>query len=206
MITLRTIAWQFLDDISGGGVTKDTRFDEREIILKIRQLLNEVLMLSVFQKAQEGDRSAITTYISRYELLVVVDKEKAYVTIPEFFTGQAYNRGIHRIFLKRDPYKDFIISHNPGVSKNLGAGNVYGENYVFIEGYTMIFRNLKLPKSPTALDKTVVLQLIIAAPDSIGINDILPVLPEHQTEILKRLKAQYIPTPQDPTNNNNKDI
>lgn len=202
------MAWQFLDDISGQGVTKDTRFDEREIVLKIRQLMNEVLALKLFDKYNEGDRGALSIYIASYPLILQRDtaNDRAYVTLPEFYTGLPYNRGIHRIFLKKKQYKDIIISHNPGIGQNVGAGNVHGEFYAYIEGFTMVFRNIAIEPDTLDDDKTIVVQLLIAAPDKIAMDDALPIIPEQQNEILKRLMIQYRPTPQDPTNNGNKDI
>lgn len=210
MITLRKLAWQFIDDIKGDGITTDSRLDEREIILKIRQILNEVMVLKYFEKYQEGDRSAITLYISTYQLTILHDSvlNRAYVTLPEFYASLPYNRGVHRIFLKEDidsdNFKDVVISHHPGVSANLRAGNVAGIIYGYLEGLNVVFRNISV--EPDDEPTSAFVQLIISAPDQIGLNDPLPIIPEQQSEVLKRLMASYRPTPQDLAINANQNL
>ena len=54
MITLRKLAYLFIDEVSGGGKTTDSKLDERDVILKIRQILNEVMALKYFEKYQKG--------------------------------------------------------------------------------------------------------------------------------------------------------
>lgn len=208
MITLRQMAYQFLDDVSGGGLTSDTRFDEREIVLKIRQLMNEVMPMKFYEKWNEGDRSAIAIYLSSYPLILEndADNDRCFVIMPEFCQGQPYNRGIHRMFLKKDQYKDIVLDPNPGVTSNLPAGKLYGKKYAYQEGYKLVIRNMTLEPDITDEEKTIIIQLLIAAPDTIGLSDPLPILPEHQNEILKRLRALYLPTPQDLTPNGSKDI
>lgn len=206
MITLRKLAYQYLDTVSGGGMTNDSRIDERDVIIKIRQLMQEVLALNYFGKYQEGDRSAVSTYIASYQLTPEIDKElkQTKVAIPEFYMSLPYNRGIHRAFFIDKPYKDFILQHSPGVSSNLPAGKVHGEVYAFVEGFKMVIRNVN--QEPGSQLPKVVIQLIIPAPDSIGPEDMLPIIPEQQAEILRRLRAEWQPIPQDLVNNGNKDM
>lgn len=207
MVTLRQLAYQFWDDISGQGVTSDSRFDEREIVLKIRQLMNEVLPMKLYEKWNDGDRSAPSIYIVSYPLVLQADadNDRCVFNMPEFYQGLPYNRGIHRIFLKKDQYNDFIINHNPGVSANLPAGNLFGKKYVYIEGLQGIVRAMTLEPDDTDEEKTIICQLLLAAPDKIAITAPLPIMPDQINEILKRLRAQYIPTPQDLTPDGNKD-
>jgi hypothetical protein len=205
MTTLRILANQFIDDISGQSKTADSRWDEREVVLKIRQLLNEVMILAYFGKYQEGDRSAITQYISTYKLPLQNDSDlnRAFVTLPEGYAALPYNRGIHRVFFKRDDenYKDVVISHNPSIGQNTKAGRVPDVVYGYLEGFNVFFRNLSVEPDDDPL--TVVAQLIIAAPDTIGLNDPLPVVPEQVSEVMKRLMASYRPTPIDLAANGN---
>jgi len=204
MITLRKLAYQFIDDVSGGGKTTDSKLDEREVILKIRQILNEVMALKYFEKYQEGDRSAISMYISTYSLTVHHDTDlnRAYIALPEFNASLPYNRGLHRMWLKSDnDQRDIVISHNPGISSRIKAGQVAGVNYAHQEGLKVILRNIAI--EPDKEPETVITQLIIAGPDSIGKNDPLPIIPEQQSEVLKILMAFYKPTPQDLVINGN---
>lgn len=205
MITLRKMAYQIMDDLSGGGRTTDSKLDEREVILKIRQTLNEVMALKYFEKYNDGDRSPISMYISTYKLTLQNDNDlnRAYITLPEFNATLPYNRGLHRMWLKSDPdQKGIVLSHHPSIGGRLRAGNVPGVIYAYQEGFTVVLRNVSVePGSP----ETVVTQIIIAGPDSIGINDPLPIVPEQQSEVIKRIMAFYRPLPQDLAINGNKD-
>lgn len=198
MITLRKLAYLFIDEVSGGGKTTDSKLDERDVILKIRQILNEVMALKYFEKYQEGDRSAISMYISTYSLPVLHDTDlnRAYITLPEFNASLPYNRGLHRMWLKSDnDQKDIVISHHPGIGGRIRAGQVADIIYAHQEGLSVIFRNMAV--EPDEEPETIITQLIIAGPDSIDKNDPLPIIPEQQAEVLRRLTASYRPTPQD---------
>lgn len=208
MTTLRSLAFQFIDDITGSQTT-DSRLDERDVILKIRQILNEVMILSAIPRLKAGDGSAITQYISTYQLTINNDPllNRAFVTLPEFYASLIYNKGIHRIFFQKDKiqdsYKDVVLSHHPSIGNNQRAGNLANVYYAYVEGFNIYFRNLVVePKE----NPVVVVQIIVAAPDSIGINDTLPIIPEQQSEVLKRLKMYYTPVPLDLVVNNNPNV
>lgn len=200
--TLRSLAWLFIDDISGNR-TSDSRLDEREVIIKIRQLMNEVMALKYFEKYQEGDKSPISLYIYTYQLTMQHDTilNRAYVTLPEFYATLPNNRGIHEMWRPEFPDQSIILSHQPRTSRNLRAGNVADIIYAYMEGFNVIFRNISV--EPDDEPEQIVIQIIIAGPDSIGINDPLPIVAEQQAEILKRLMAIYRPAPIDLTPNAN---
>lgn len=204
--TLSSLAWLFIDDVSGQGRTTDSRLDPRDIILKIRQLMNEVMDLKYFEKYNDGDRGAITLYISTYKLTMQHDADlnRAYVIIPDFYKTQSYNRGIHRAWRKEFPDNDIVISHHPQIGGNTRAGNVANIVYGFMEGFNLVFRNISV--EPDDEPEIVVVQTIVAAPDAIGANDPLPIIPEQQAEILRRLMAMYRPTPQDLAINANQSV
>ena len=205
MITLKKLACQFIDDISGNR-TSDSRIDERDVILKIRQLMNEVMNLKYFEKYQEGDKSPISLYIYTYQLTMQHDTtlNRAYVTLPDFYATLPHNRGIHEIWRQEFPDQSIILTHQPRVSRNLRAGNVADIIYAYLEGFNVYFRNISV--EPDDEPETIIVQSVIAAPDSIGINDPLPIVAEHQSEILKRLMVIYRPAPIDLTPNANPNL
>ena len=198
MITLSKMAHQFIDDVSGGGRTADSKLDVREVVLKIRQLMNEVMALKFYDKYAEGDKTPISTYISTYTIAITTDSlGRKCIVLPEFHADLPYNRGLHRLWLAADStMKDIVISHNPGIGGNIKAGKVFGINYAHQEGLNVILRS-------TSVSGNVIYQPIIAAPDTIGLNDALPIVPEQQAEILRRLMAIYRPIQQDLTPNGN---
>jgi hypothetical protein len=206
MTTLKSFAYQFIDDFSGGGKTTDSKLDPRDVILKTRQLLNEVMNLKFFEKYNEGDRSAISMYISTYTLTLEHDSERniAFVTIPEVHHSLPYNRGVHRAWLKKDSdegeFNDIVLSQHPGIGAKLRAGQVAGIRYAYMEGLKLVLRQTYVDADDP---QEVFVQLIIAAPDSIGESDPLPCTPEQLSEVMRRLRAFYVPVPQDLVINGN---
>jgi hypothetical protein len=205
-VTLRSLAYLFIDSVSGGNRTSDSRLDPQDVILRIRQLMNEVMALKYYEKYQDGDKSPISLYVSTYTLTMQHDTNlnRAYVTLPQFYATLSNNRGIHEIWRKEFPDQSIIITQQPRVSRNLRAGNVADIVYAYVEGLNVIFRNIAV--EPDDEPEDIVLQIIVAAPDSIGINDTLPIVAEQQAEIMRRLLAMYKPEPVDLAVNNNPNV
>jgi hypothetical protein len=198
MITLRKLAALHISDMSGGDQSKDSQIDEREVMLKIRQLMSELLMLKIFEKYNDGDRSAVAQYIASYDVVVATESIYKYSEIPEFFITLPSNRGIHRVYEKDKPRKEFIPLENPAVTQDLESANIYKNSYYYVEGMRIYYTKLSNPNA-----KKVTMQLIIPAPDTIGKDDALPIIPEQQAQILRLLKEQEIRLPKDYINDSN---
>lgn len=201
MITLRKLAALHISDVSGGDQSKDSQIDEREVMLKIRQLMSELLFLKLFEKYNDGDRSPVAQYIASYDVLIKTETIYRYSDIPEFFITLPSNRGVHRLFEKDKPRKDFIPLENPAVTQDLESANIYKNSYYYIEGMRIYYTKLVNPNA-----KYVTMQLIIPAPDTIGKDDPLPIIPEQQSEILRQLKGIETTVPKDYLNDNNNAI
>lgn len=201
MITLKQLAALHIDKYSGGMQGVDSPLFYRSTILKIRGLLNEILKIEVLQARNEGDRNGPVQYIASYNLTVTKTGGVAKVTLPEFYLQMPYNGGIYRVFPKdrRQGGFDFVRTYNPGVSANTDAGNYAGHKNYWAEGRDIYFR--KAFSEPND-DLNVTVQIFVAAPDSIGENDVLPISPDQQMEILRRLDilVQSV-LPQDKLNN-----
>jgi hypothetical protein len=201
MITLKNIADLIIHDLSNGVASKDSTYDARDIIMKARVFLNAVLKpVAYFDKWNSGDKSAVTQAIYSYEL--TVDKDavgQMYVTIPDFYAVLPNNRGVHRIYIKGNPYADFIPQSNPGISGDLPHTKIKGLQYCYTEGRTTRFpKDCNVKKG----DK-VILQIINSAPDAVGENDALPATHEQISEVLRMLKADLLPVAQIPADNLN---
>lgn len=206
MTTLKNIADLIMHDWSGGDRSKDSQLDERDVIKKARLYCNSVLKPVIYEKKNEGDNSAITQAIYSYELNLQEDSaQQKYLAIPDSYMALVHNKGIHRLYIKGNPYNDFVIMHQPGISGRLPHTKMKNIQFCYVEGMLV-----KMGPGCTAkkADK-LVLQIINAAPDSIGINDNLPMMPEQLTEVLRLLKADYMPTMgivNDQLNNQNSNI
>lgn len=206
MITLTQLADIFISDFSGGDQSKDSQLDKREVILKIRSYLNPILKLEYYGKMNEGDKSAITSAIASYEVnLSEDDAGQKYIDIPDFYMTLPHNKGLHRIHIKGNAFRDFIPVSNPGVSGELPHMKIKGLQYFYVEGKKAMMLNGCIASKA---DK-IVLQLIVPAPDSLGDTDPLPLLKEHMGDVMARLKQDFAPMamiPNDYANNQNKDI
>jgi hypothetical protein len=206
MITLKNIADLFIHDFSGGLPSKDTQLDPRDVILKARGYLNKVLKSIWYEKKNEGDNSAISQAIYPYELsLETNDAGQKYVTIPDVYMALPHNKGIHRIYIKGNPFNDLVIQHNPGISSNLPHMKLKNIQYCYIEG-NKIFMGKGC--AATKADKFV-LQIINIAPDALGDTDPIPMVPEQLDELNRLLKMDYAPfaqIPNDYANNQNTNI
>jgi hypothetical protein len=203
MITLKQLAALHIDKWSGGMQGNDSQMFYRSTILKIRGLMNEVLRIETLRARDEGDKNGPVQYIASYDLLVTKTGGIAKVTLPEFYLQMPFNGGIYRVFPKdrRQGGFDFVRTYNPGISANTDAGNYAGHKNFWAEGKELYFRKAFVEPNE---DLNVTVQIFVGAPDTVGENDILPISPDQQSEILRRLDILAQPiVPQDKVNNNN---
>jgi hypothetical protein len=206
-MTLRNIADLLLHDLSGGVPSKDSNLDRRDIIMKARAYMNAVIKPIYFEKKNEGDNSAITQAIYPYEVSLEEESgtKQKYLTIPDVYMALPHNKGIHRLHIKGNPYSDFTIQHNPGISGTLPHTKLKNIQYCYIEG-------MKIKMGPGCTAKKadkLILQIINIAPDALGDNDPLPLMPEQLAELNRLLKADYAPllqVPADMANNQSPNI
>lgn len=206
MITPKQLADTFISDQSGGDQSKDSGLDVREVILKIKSYIVPLVKGEYFGKLNEGDKSAITQLIATYELsLEVEDTGQKFITIPDFYITLPYNKGIHRLYIKGNPFNDFVIMHQPGISGRLPHTLIKNEQFCYIEA-------MKVKMGPGCTAKKadkIILQLITPSPDTLGDNDPMPILNEHVAQIMEMLKRGFAPVamlPNDMANDNNPNI
>lgn len=203
MSTLRQIAALHIDKWSGGQQGVDSPLYYRTTILKIRGLLNTLLRVQTLQARNEGDKSGSAICLASYDLAVAKAGGVAKATLPQFPLDLPFNGGIHRVFPK-DRLQggfDFVRTYNPGVSAHTDAGNYAGYKYYWEQGKDLCFKGAY---SEPDEDMNVTVQMFVAAPDTIGENDLLPISPDMQTEVLRLLDQIHMPpVAVDKVNNNN---
>lgn len=197
MITLKMIASTHIDRFSSGDRATDSELSYQQVVFNARSILNELLHVSYLEKWQEGDKSAITQCIASYELTLTNGPDCAQVTLPEFYINLPHNRGLHRIFQRAKKAKgfptmtEFTLMHQPSVSMKTRTARYPGMNTAYIEGNIVKFLNI-WAESPGTNPNTpgtnvIIAQLIVAAPDTIGENDALPIMPELIPKVYDRL-------------------
>ena len=205
-MTLREIADLIIHEFEGGDRSKDSQMDRRDIILKARNYAAAVLKPIYFEKLNEGDRTAVAQAIYSHEGSLAKDEaSRQYIEVPDAYMNLHGNRGLHRVFIKGNPYTDFVIQHNPGITSNLDHMLLEGNQFCYIEGRRIIMsKGCKASKG----DKIVV-QIINPAPSSLAETDQLPASPEQVAEIMRLIRQDYAPViaiPNDTLNNQNPNI
>jgi hypothetical protein len=205
-ITLKQIADLHIDKWAGGMQTHDTQDYRRSTILKIRGICNGLLKIDILNMRNDGDKKGSGTALAEYERPVTKEGGVASATLPEFPISIAHDGGIHRVFPKdraQGGY-DFERTYDPGVSIKTRSGNYYGSKKYWIVGNKINFRGAYVEPDE---DMNVIIQMFVAAPDTIGEDAALPIPPEYVEEILRRLDIMKQPVmPADKVNNNNPNL
>lgn len=191
MITLRKLAAEIKRLESGGDPSQDSQLSEAYLVLMARQAANTVLRGRIFDRLNspdDGDRSLPQLLIVSYEVEVLGDAPNKYIVLPEFQQNLSFNKGLV-IAPVDDPTNHFIPRHNPGVSRSLPCAELEdGQNSYWQKGKNVYFdETMDLAK--------VLTDLLVAAPDSVGIDDALPIYPEMQFEIIAMVRQMIANKP-----------
>lgn len=184
MITLRQIALEIIELESGGARNDDSNLSLPYVVLYVRQFSNTVLAPRVFEKLAVDDRSLLQLMIASYTVSVQGTGSTKYITLPEFYMSLPFNKGLAAVAPVDDPTNHFIPRNSPAVSKNLPCADLEpGQFSYWTKGMNVYFDNdLEFGK--------VLVDLVVASPDSIGLDDPLPIYPEHQAQIIRMVRAE----------------
>lgn len=207
MTTLRSMALIIKDRLSGGEATIDSNLDVRDIAIRIREKMNEVVKMSFFENMKAGDRNSIALYVATYtKVEIKLDKDLSvkYCELPDKMQLIPYNKGIHQVVPSTEPHSPLIRSNNHNVSDNLRVSQMEGRGSYYLEGNRIVFRKKGFNHNKW---KEMTIKLIVAAPDAYGLDDQLPIYADHQSTIVEQLTQFYSqPIIHDSLNDGNKDI
>ena len=201
MRTLRMIAQEAIRMESGGDVSDDSRFSEPYTILMARQAANKLISPLIYANMNEGDRGTLPLLIVGYEVPVTGTVPNRKVTLPEVYNNHAFGKGLYGIAPIEDPTNHFIPRNSPAVSRNLPCADLEpGQNSYYTEGLTAYFdENMDFKK--------VLVKVLMAAPDSVGPDDNLPIYPEMEYDIIMMVRQMLRDQPlQDRILDGNPDI
>jgi len=121
--------------------------------------------------------------IVTYSVNVQGTNPNKYIDLPEFYISLPFNKGLHAIAPVQDPTNHFIPRHNPSVSRNLPCADLDPGQYSFwTKGLKVYFDGDQVDFGKVLVD------LVVASPDSIGVDSSLPIFPEHQIEIIQKVR------------------
>lgn len=200
-VTLRKIAQEAMRYENGGDLSEDTRFSESYTILLARQAANKLISPLIFANMNEGDRGGLPMLIAGIQATVTGTVPNRKITLPDAYNNLPFGGGVVGIAPVEDPTNHFIPRNSPSVSRNLPCADLEpGQNSYYVEGLTAYFDE--------NMDKKIVLVKVrMAAPDSIGADDSLPIYPEMEYDIIMLVRQMLRDQPvQDKILDNNADI
>ncbi len=200
-VTLRKLAREIIELESGGGQSTDSNLSEAYVIQYVRQMSNTVLMPRIYEKLAQDDRSVLNLMVVTYTVDVQGTGTNKYIDLPDFYISLPFNKGLAAVAPVTDPTNVFIPRHNPAVSRNLPCADLDPDQQSYwTKGRKVYFDNdIELAK--------VLVDLVVASPDSVGIDDFLPIYPEHQIEIIEKVRQMIKGMPiQDKRLDGNADI
>lgn len=202
MVTLRKLAREIIELESGGSQSMDSNLSEAYVIQYVRQFSNTVLVPKIYASLNQDDRSDLHLMVASYEVTVKGTGSNKYIDIPEFYMHHPnFNKGLAAIAPIDDPTNHFIPRHNPAVSRNLPCADLDPDQFSYwTKGLKAFFDNdLEFGK--------VLVDLVVASPDSIGVDDALPIFPELQGDIIRLVRAELKTMPlQDKMLDSNPDL
>lgn len=108
-MALRT-KWSYVEEVMlelrDQFIGRDMQLDQREVLLKLDQLVNEFAKNGEIENWKRGYGDGIDDqFITSFEWLTVTDptnKGNSYVQIPAHYTALADNKGIDQVYFKND--------------------------------------------------------------------------------------------------------
>lgn len=204
MITLDIISQQAIRKLVGGNQSKDSQLDRREVILKLRQIMNEKAKISFFENYKLGEPGVEGQYVASYKDVPIqrdTDRNEEYSEIPVSYVTLPNGRGIREVLPMKGNCNAFaIIKHGAkSVYKNLPAGNLQGHVGCYPEGNRIYYTNKPLSKGYLK----VMIKLTVAAPDDLGESDPLPIDASIENQLVNELVMFFQQkVPQDKVNDN----
>lgn len=192
--TLRKLASQVIERLSGGDQSKDSQIDERMLYEDIRQSIAQLIKIQIFERRNEGDdRMVPQSHIATYSVNIDTDTDnlEATFTLPDVPISLPYERGVTRVYPKKRPHEYLVRVPSRTVAKGLAAGYLEGKIGYALEGnkgYLLEYKDRLNEK----LKKGLNVQLLVPFPTTQQADDQLPVTPDQESEIIDTVIQKYL--------------
>lgn len=187
--TLNILKERVIRDLSGGDIPDDSPYNGDHIIAHIVDAAREDLKIELLPKrGQPSNKATIQLYIATYEdVPVQVEKSTArvYIDLPSLHMTLKYNKGIHAVSPMKSPLNRYIQVQNPGVTSRLPHGDFERQNVGYYQEGLKIFWMRDIKKDEV---NTVLLKLLVPAPDTWTFDEPLPLIAENVARILDMVK------------------
>jgi hypothetical protein len=207
MTSYNKLAEQIILDLSGGNQSKDSQLHQLDVILRLRQVISELVRQDIFNNGKfEGDLDSSFHYIyTAREIAVTWDSAKCECTstlplVPLSIPG---NRGIKEIVPVKNPTRPFY----PVKAGQIGMiADILEEGEVaYWPEKDKIFYHKNITKNYTK----VTMKLIVPAPENLGADDNFFLPDDIQSQVIEVTKQRILSrqsNPQDRANDANKSV
>lgn len=129
---------------------RDEKIDQRDVIIRLDQIVNEGAKLGIFESWNLGERSIddlfITTWDGRLNSWLAItdvsDTGESYFTLPSNYVVLPRNGGIVQVYLEKNYFDPIAILSAPEAItiRNTMAGNLEGRLGVYVRGGRVYFK------------------------------------------------------------------
>jgi hypothetical protein len=188
MITLGIIAQQAIRRLVGGNQSKDSQLDRREVVLKLRQIMNEKAKISFFENYKLGEAAIEGQYVATYlniDIQKDTDRNEQYSEIPVSYVALPKGRGIREVSPMKGNCNPFaILQHGAkGIYRTLPAGELQGHIGCYPEGNRIYYSGNPISKG----FNKVLMKLAVAAPDSLDESAPIPIDASIENQLVNEL-------------------
>lgn len=207
-ITKRMLAYEAIKLKYGGNEPNDSTLDTRDVMLMVTQILNEKVKKNFFENYKMDSDGVDGQYVSAFPSIAVTkdnDRSEYYSVLPSIYVALPNGRGVKQVSQMKNQRDIFIIrsNGNKGIYSPLAAGYLEGRIGCYPEGRKIWYDSDMQKKNVNA----VLIKLVVAAPDSIGEDDFLPMDAAEANSVVKEVFALLMSRqPQDKLNNNNEQL
>ena len=187
--TKATIAEQAMRILSGGHLKPDRNLDEREIMMYLDNLRDDLCKQSVYNIIKGGEYDIDPDFLSQYMNVAIAtdtDRELKYITLPASRIALPKDMGIYLITPMKNQGGAFIPirAGQSWMYNNTATINAESQTFYFPVGNKVYFQNID-----PAL--TVVLLTLVASSKSILANDPFPIPPDYEKTMVDAIIERF---------------
>ena len=184
------------------GIGADTPVDDREIILKMDEIANEMAAQGFFENWQAGDQTIGEGFITTFDDVTVVDqKPNSYVDLPAKIIDLPRDRGLVEVYPTKKADVRFIIREFRNIRRfaNNPANNLDGRIGCYRTGQRLFFQANNIKERFGSIS----LRLAIVDAGQIGATDNYPIPANKDHMFVGKLVEWFaLRGPQDNVNDN----
>ena len=203
--TKKQLAEQIVRILNSGDVTHDNSIDPRELLLAIEQERDRLVRLRLLELLSQGERNIPGDVVSTFDSITIKKdaiKNLLYSSLPGRIMSLPKDMGLLHVSYTKDQYNAFIRMPNGSLSlyNGLVSSMIGGRGGYWLEGDKIYYNN----SVDDCCGNTVIIKMIMNSGD-VNPNDIFPIPPDMESEVIRSVIQLYSPmktVPNDEQNDN----